>query len=1237
MDSLLHRMRANAPFDHVISVQNLAPDGFSGIQFVDDAGFSRFSIGWGNAAAATDASTLTIRSDSGISFSNTEETISVTTGSLQSQGGIGIAKDLHLGGSLHITGSTVFTGSVSVPTPTSESHAATKSYVDNNSNINFTVGDGLVKTDSVLFVAHDQPTITSLGTLTGLTSAGVVNVTNTTPSSSAFTGALRVNGGAGILLNARVGANLNVAGNTTFTGIVTVPTPTASGHATRKSYVDGATYLTAGTGLTRTGATFSVNANQSQIISLGTLTALNCSGIVTFTDTTQSTSATTGAVRIHGGVGIQKNLFVGESITASNLGALAFKDVVDWRTDITDRPLNLTDQVGVVPPAGMTDVTTEINMEGDASFLSGTYVASASSLASATRLPWRAFNRVTSTSTDSWLSSGGLYNSSGEYTGSSSTVSDVGSHMGEWIQIQLPISATVTSFEIYNYDQQFMIKDYTLLGSRNGTTWVHVASGTTPIRAHAWTTQETPSSTSFQFFRLVAQSTHRDTSTSGVRIHDLRFNVLVSFGTLATQDVVDWNTDVINRPTIQVPRNAGTGLTLDTNANTLSVNAVQNQITAVGTLTGLTSSGVVSVTNSTTSTSITTGALRVTGGVGIQGSLFVGNQLNVTGTTTLTGAVTVPAPTANTHATTKGYVDGASYLTAGTGLSRSGGTFSVDAAQSQITSVGTLTGLTSSGAVVISNSTNSTSTSTGALRVTGGAGIQGTLFAGGNVNVAGTTTLTGAVTVPNPTANAHATTKSYVDGATYLTAGTGLTRTGSTFSVNASQSQITTLGTLTSLTSSGIATMTNSTSSTSSTTGAVRITGGVGIQRDLNVGGNIAASNLGSLASKTTSVNWGGDFEETTVALTTEVTPPQPMTGNTSSLTSGTSTALTGTYVASASSATSTSNAAWMAFDHGTTNFWTSFGSYSSGGYDGTVSTIVNGTSYMGEWLQLQSPIAVRLSSFHFRLEQNERFPREYILAGSIDDGVNWNLISSGELPWDVGFRKFELTPSSAYTHVRFIVQSVQSSSTLGRRCLIHDLRYNVEIPSILPPLADVKSVPPIAMSDSSISIDSFHVMWNGTYTASASSSATLNPAWNAFSNNTNGTWSTSGYSTANGSYVSSVTTLADDGKSYSGEWLQLEIPSLIQGRLLSFAFFHRNIINMPREYTLMGSNNGTTWQVIRHGELEMTPNHQWRTHWARFPLMFRFFRFITRRTWGSSVVAIGGLTYNITSTHDIY
>ncbi|KAI8820626.1 uncharacterized protein EV422DRAFT_567517 [Fimicolochytrium jonesii] len=137
--------------------------------------------------------------------------------------------------------------------------------------------------------------------------------------------------------------------------------------------------------------------------------------------------------------------------------------------------------------------------------------------------------------------------------------------------------------------------------------------------------------------------------------------------------------------------------------------------------------------------------------------------LSVTGDVTISGnAIISTAPTADTHLTNKTYVD--TLLSAGTGLTRTGNNFSVNVAQPQITSVGTLSSLN----------------------------------VNGNANFAGDVTVSGNVVVSTvPTLGTHLTNKTYVD--TLLSAGTGLTRSGNAFSVNPAQPQITSVGTLSSL------------------------------------------------------------------------------------------------------------------------------------------------------------------------------------------------------------------------------------------------------------------------------------------------------------------------------------------------------------------------------------------------------------------------------------------------------
>ena len=174
--------------------------------------------------------------------------------------------------------------------------------------------------------------------------AGIVNLDNTTTSTSATTGALIVDGGVGIAENLNVGADLNVNGNTVLgdaiTDTVTFTAKAASsllvdtdnaydlGDATnqlrnvyaRNMIVDASTFgniqiavtddntldtVSGNLTIDSAGGTVSINDN------VGITGTLDVSSVANFNDTTTSTSATTGAVIVDGGVGIAENLNVG--------------------------------------------------------------------------------------------------------------------------------------------------------------------------------------------------------------------------------------------------------------------------------------------------------------------------------------------------------------------------------------------------------------------------------------------------------------------------------------------------------------------------------------------------------------------------------------------------------------------------------------------------------------------------------------------------------------------------------------------------------------------------------------------------------------------------------------------------------------------------------------------------------------------------------------------------------------
>ncbi len=139
------------------------------------------------------------------------------------------------------------------------------------------------------------------------------------------------------------------------------------------------------------------------------------------------------------------------------------------------------------------------------------------------------------------------------------------------------------------------------------------------------------------------------------------------------------------------------------------------------------SANVVSISHSTASTTFSNGALTVSGGVGIGGSLYVGGTgSSISGVRIASGAITAGA--------WNGTIIGVQYGGTGanlTGLSGvlvvSSGTVSASTTPNIYSATGT--------SLYLSASSPSTSTTTGALTVPGGVGIGGSVSVGGRLQI----------------------------------------------------------------------------------------------------------------------------------------------------------------------------------------------------------------------------------------------------------------------------------------------------------------------------------------------------------------------------------------------------------------------------------------------------------------------------------------------------------------------
>lgn len=204
---------------------------------------------WVKAPSANSFGNITATS---VVISSVTNAISTVTGSLVVYGGVGIGGDLWLGGDLYAKGHYVLT---------------TATFADGilaGSDINISLEPG----SNAVIIANTS-TLQSV-TGRGATTTNAVNFFNTTNSVSTTTGAVVVKGGLGLAGNLAIGGRIYAGGSTGTVGQVLTTTATGVVWSTPTTTYNG-----------------------------GTIT-----GTLRIANTTSSTSTTTGALVVDGGVGV---------------------------------------------------------------------------------------------------------------------------------------------------------------------------------------------------------------------------------------------------------------------------------------------------------------------------------------------------------------------------------------------------------------------------------------------------------------------------------------------------------------------------------------------------------------------------------------------------------------------------------------------------------------------------------------------------------------------------------------------------------------------------------------------------------------------------------------------------------------------------------------------------------------------------------------------------------------------
>ena len=491
-------------------------------------------------------------------------------------------------------------------------------------------------------------------------------ITATTPSTSSSTGALIVTGGVGI------GDSLFVAGNISFNtgtnGLLfrklvsgnygaiysTNVTPSATNYT---MITDGASVNFNGT----SGVYFNIsNTNKIQVTSTN----------INIVPVTESTSASTGALTIAGGVGIGGSLYVasasgisgvtinagvvtgsltGTATTATNVNVVA-------ATTSANHPLLFTPTSGSASGVAVSSKSTLVyNPSTDILSISGISVTSSTA--------------STTTTTGSLIVTGGV---------------GIGQSISVGGRLQLFNSANYTAFvssatgnTVYTLPTTSPATGSSVLQSTSAgvLSWVAMSSGSA-----------TPAGTTDGVVQFKSGSSLG--GTISLFFNPLTLGLRVS-GFPGGEIPTSTDAALKLEATVGSFNGSVNGTYYAANAPTGFAGDLMNlQINAVSKF-KIDNTGAIIQNIGTNSTSTTSGAVQIKGGVGITGAVFVGESINATSTTTSTSTST-----------------GSLIVSGGAGIA---GTINLGGTQK------------------IFSSTASTNTWTGALTVGGGVGISGQL------------------------------------------------------------------------------------------------------------------------------------------------------------------------------------------------------------------------------------------------------------------------------------------------------------------------------------------------------------------------------------------------------------------------------------------------------------------------------------------------------------------------------
>jgi len=537
------------------------------------------------------------------------------------------------------------------------------SRIISDSTTNATTGtDGSIQTDGGLSVVCDVFAAGKITATGRLLSDSTTNATDTTD------GSIQTDGGLSVVCDGYIGGQVTVTG---------------------KIISDSTTNATTGTdGSIQTDGGISAACD---VFAAGKITA---TGRIISDSTTDATSGTDGSIQTDGGISSAKAIFGGTTITAT--GRIISDDTTD-ATSGTDGSIQTDGGISsakaifggtTITATGriLSDDTTDATSGTDGSIQTDGGISSAKAIFSGTtitatgRILTDDTTNATSTTNGALQSDGGLSVACDGYFGGNIVIKDAGTIGSASDTDAIAIDATGN----VSVSQDLTVTgDFTVSGTNytiDSTTMtvvdpiIHLQTASGGGALAADTNKDV--GLAMQYHNGSAAKTaflgYDDSTSKLIFIPDATLTSEVASGVKGTI-VAHLEGNVTGDLT-------GNADTVTTNANlTGGVTSVGNAATVVtnANLTG----GVTSVGNAAT---VVTNA-NLTGGV-----TSVGNAATVVTNANLTGDVT----SSGNATTISGLAMSKTALSAGTGLTLSTNTLSVNAAQTQITSVGTLTALT---------------------------------------------------------------------------------------------------------------------------------------------------------------------------------------------------------------------------------------------------------------------------------------------------------------------------------------------------------------------------------------------------------------------------------------------------------------------------------------------------------------------------------------------------------------